>query len=83
MDGLTLGERIKRARKRDGRQQGALAASAEINVFELSRWENDRCVPTLYAFAALADALQISMGTLYSGPLPDDAHRAQAGEGSR
>ena len=67
LDGLTLGERIRRARRRLGRQAQDVAWSAEVRAEEVSRWETDRCVPSLYAFAALAEALGLCMHQLYWG----------------
>lgn len=73
LDGLTLGERIRRARRGQKRTQREVAFSAELNPFQVLRWETDQCVPSLYAFASLADHLGISMERLYWGPLlPED-----------
>lgn len=81
LDGLTLGERLRRARRRSGRKQTELAFSAETTAFEISRWENDHSMPSLYAFASLAEKLGVPMEQLFWGPLPGDAGLAFVGAG--
>ena len=70
MDGLTLGERIRRIRRKTDRTQIEVAFSAEVNLFAWSRWENDQVIPNLYHFAAIADCLGVTMDLLYWGYEP-------------
>lgn len=72
IDGLTLGERLRRVRKRKGLQAQHVASSAEIRPEQITRWENDHTIPELPSFASLADFYGIPMNVLFWGPLPDD-----------
>ena len=71
LDGLTLGERLRRARKRLGLQSQEVAASIECPLAQMSRWENDTTIPMLPNFAALAARYQVPMEALFWGPLPE------------
>ena len=69
LDGLTLGERLRRARRRTGRTATRIAASLGMPMEQLSRWENDHTVPGLPAYAALAGQYGLPMDVLFWGPL--------------
>jgi transcriptional regulator with XRE-family HTH domain len=73
LDGLTLGERLRRVRKRTGRQAQEVASSIEVRHEALSRWENDQHIPELPAFSALAEYYGISMDELLWGSLTESA----------
>lgn len=70
IDGLTLGERLRRARRRLGLEQTDVAAATAITTYTLSRLENDHHEPLLSSFAALAAHYGVPLDALYHGPLP-------------
>jgi transcriptional regulator with XRE-family HTH domain len=82
IDGLTLGERLRRARLKARRTALDIAFAIEMRSEQVSRWEHDVCIPSLPAFAALAEQYHVPMDALFWGPLPPDAASRADSEGS-
>lgn len=64
---LTLGERLRDARKAAGLTQEKLAQEADVTVSTIARLEHDRTEPSLGTLFALARVLDVSVTAL----LPD------------
>ena len=67
VDGLTLGERLRRLRRASGKTAKQVAFSIEESDSQLSRWENDQSIPLLPSFASLAEHYGVPMERLYWG----------------
>ena len=61
---LTIGEAIRRARKKRGIKSGELAKLTGYHPTVVSTWENDRVVPKLTTVIDIADALGMSIDEL-------------------
>lgn len=61
---LTIGEAIRRARKKRGMKAGELAKITGYHPTVVSTWENDRSIPKLTTVIDIADALGISIDEL-------------------
>ena len=57
---MTLGEKIKQLRSEKNLSQAALEKISGVNSKLLSKYENERIVPTADSLKKLAEALQIS-----------------------
>jgi XRE family transcriptional regulator, aerobic/anaerobic benzoate catabolism transcriptional regulator len=69
----TFGERLRQARTAAGLTQSALVRRSGIPKPTLSRYENDHVLPSLATLGRLAEALQVSPGSLLAGtPSPVD-----------
>ena len=62
---LTLGEKIKELRKRDGRKQEDLANALGITNQAVSRWEKDGSYPDMEMIPAIANYFGISIDELF------------------
>ena len=62
---LTLGEKIKELRKRDGRKQEDLANALGVTNQAVSRWEKDGSYPDLGMIPAIANYFHISIDELF------------------
>jgi transcriptional regulator with XRE-family HTH domain len=68
-----FGERLRQARTANGLTQSALVRRSGIPKPTLSRYENDHVLPSLATLSRLAEALQVSPGSLLAGtPSPVD-----------
>jgi transcriptional regulator with XRE-family HTH domain len=65
----TMGERLKRLRAAVGLSQAGLARAANISVYTLMQWEQDRRLPSWEGAVALADGLGVSLDEL-AGRVP-------------
>jgi transcriptional regulator with XRE-family HTH domain len=63
---MTISERIRLIRQKKNISQNDLAKAAGINVKSLSRYELGASIPPADALKAIADALEVSTGTLLS-----------------
>ncbi len=62
---VTIGERIKEARKRADKTQMEIARTLKLSMQAVSQWERNATVPDARHLAALADALGVTVGELY------------------
>ena len=62
---LTLGEKIKELRKRDGRKQEDLANALGITNQAVSRWENDGSYPDMEMIPAIANYFGVTIDELF------------------
>lgn len=58
---LTMGESMRRARKKRGASMRKLAEMTGYDPSVISQWENDKAVPRLTSVIDVADALGISI----------------------
>ena len=68
MKKLTLGEKIKAARKRIGMTQQETANSIQTSFSTYRRWEKNQNVPNMKELSKIATTLQIPVSTLYDEP---------------
>ena len=61
---MTIGERIREARKQAGMTQGELAEKLEISYVGVSQWESGRRNPKESTLARIADVLDVPLGYL-------------------
>lgn len=61
---MTIGEKIKEARKKAGMSQQELADRLEIKSAGISQWEKDKRTPKLQTLLKIADAIGISITEL-------------------
>lgn len=66
MSKVSFGARLKAARLQAGLTQEQLGARLGKGQREISAWECDRCVPGLRRLPAIAAALGITEGELFS-----------------
>ncbi len=62
---LTLGEKIKKLRKRDGRKQEDLASALGVTNQAVSRWEKDGSYPDMEMIPAIANYFGITIDELF------------------
>ncbi len=62
---LTLGEKIKELRKRDGRKQEDLANALGVSNQAVSRWEKDGSYPDMEMIPAIANYFHVSIDELF------------------
>lgn len=62
---LTLGEKIKELRKRDGRKQEDLATALGVTNQAVSRWENDGSYPDVEMIPAIANYFGVTIDELF------------------
>ena len=62
---LTLGEKIKELRKRDGRKQEDLANALGVSNQAVSRWEKDGSYPDMELIPAIANYFNVSIDELF------------------
>lgn len=60
----SIGENLKKARKKNGFKQNELSAKTGIPVISLSRYENDKVTPTIWNLITIADFYGISIDEL-------------------
>ncbi|MCP3889260.1 MAG: helix-turn-helix transcriptional regulator [Desulfobulbaceae bacterium] len=69
---MTLGTKLKKLRKEKGLSQAALEAMSGVNCKLLSKYENERIVPSADTLRKIAEALQISSDYLIFDNAPKD-----------
>jgi len=69
---MSLGAKIKEIRKEQGLSQGALARMAGVHEKLISKYENERIVPTADTLRKMALALQISADYLVFDDVPKE-----------
>ena len=57
---MSIGERVKEARKKTGKTQKELAEIMGVRQKDVSRWENDVKTPTVTTTISLCKALNVS-----------------------
>ena len=62
---VTIGEKIKELRKRDGRKQEELANALGITAQAVSRWEAGNCYPDMSLIPAIANYFHVSIDFLF------------------
>ena len=62
---LTLGEKIKELRKRDGRKQEDLAGALGVSNQAVSRWEKDGSYPDMEMLPAIANYFGVTIDELF------------------
>ncbi|MBE6685892.1 MAG: helix-turn-helix transcriptional regulator [Ruminococcaceae bacterium] len=62
---LTLGNKIKELRKRDGRKQEDLALAIGVTNQAVSRWESGGCYPDIEIIPAIANYFNVSIDELF------------------
>ncbi len=73
---MTLGERIRRYRGREGLSQEALAERVGVSRQAVSKWETDAAMPELDKLAALARALGVTADQLLNGDVSTEEEPA-------
>lgn len=68
---MTIGEKIKAARKKKGLKQEELAERLNISYQNIGQWENGVRTPKLQTLQKIASALDISMLELQGFSLSD------------
>ena len=58
---MTVGERVKKARKARGMTQRQLADACGVFVNTISYWETGRFEPTWYTMVRVAEVLNVSL----------------------
>ena len=66
----TIGERLRRLRKKSGLTQEELADAVGVNPVTVSCWENNTYLPKTQSIKALAKALGVSEADLLNEPPP-------------
>ena len=61
---VKIGSIIASKRKAQGMTQAQLAAIVGVGQISISRWENDKHLPTLEQFISIASALNCSLNEL-------------------
>ncbi len=69
---MTLGTKLKKLRKEKGLSQAALEAMSGVNCKLLSKYENERIVPSADTLRKIAEALEISSDYLIFDNAPRD-----------
>ena len=67
---MTLGEKIKQLRKERGLSQSVLEKRSGVNAKLLSKYENERIIPTADTLRKIAEGLQISADYLLFDNVP-------------
>ena len=67
---MTLGERVKALRMERGLQQRQLAEKADLTPSLVSQIESGRLTPSLNTLRRLADALGVTIASLFDGQSP-------------
>lgn len=67
----TIGERLRRLRKKSGLTQEQLAEAVGVNPVTVSCWENNTYLPKTQSIKALAKALGVSEADLLNDPPPE------------
>lgn len=70
---MTIGERIKAARKKAGMTQKQLAEKLNISYVNISQLENNQRTPGYETIRRIADALGVSIYELFDGSTVDEA----------
>ncbi len=67
---MSLGQRLKQLRKETGWSQDELAREAGIDGRQVSRYENDRVIPSVEVVIKMARAYNISLDYLLLNDVP-------------
>ena len=67
---MTIGERIKQARKAKGLKQKELAEMLEVSNGAIQQWENGKRSPKLETIRKIASALDVDVYSLLGEPRP-------------
>jgi transcriptional regulator with XRE-family HTH domain len=78
---VSLGEKLKLLRKEKGWSQDELAFHAQIDGRQVSRYENDRVMPSIEVIIKIAKAYEVSIDYLLPGVT--DAEWETGGAGAR
>ena len=62
---VTIGDKIKELRKRDGRKQEDLAKALGVTAQAVSRWEAGTCYPDMGLIPAIANYFHVSIDSLF------------------
>lgn len=62
---ITIGEKIKELRKRDGRKQEDLAKALGVTAQAVSRWESNGCYPDMGMLPTIANYFHVSIDSLF------------------
>ena len=62
---VTIGQKIKELRKRDGRKQEDLAKALGVTSQAVSRWEANGCYPDMGMIPAIANYFHITIDELF------------------
>ena len=74
---LTIGENIRRFRKKNDLTQEALAECLGVSYQSISRWENGTTYPDLELIPAIAEVLSVSVDELLGMPQIEKEKRAE------
>lgn len=64
MSNITIGQSIRRQRKKHGMTQAVLAQRAGLKLCQISWWETGRFFPSIFSAVCLADVFGISLDEL-------------------
>lgn len=64
---MSIGSRIRSARKKAGMAQADLAAACGVRTLAVSSWERGRSTPRAEAFPLIASALSVEIDWLLTG----------------
>ena len=73
---LTIGENIRRFRKKNDLTQETLAECLGVSYQSISRWENGTTYPDLELIPAIAEVLSVSVDELLGMPQIEKEKRA-------
>ena len=62
---MTIGDNIKRERKKIRLKQSELAEALETDISTISRWENNKNLPNADSIAKIAQKLNVPVSALY------------------
>jgi transcriptional regulator with XRE-family HTH domain len=77
---VSLGEKLKLLRKEHGWSQDELAYHAQIDGRQVSRYENDRVMPSIEVIIKIATAYEVSIDYLLLADTPRRTLRAPGGK---
>ena len=82
IDYLSLGSRIKTARKQKGLTQEQLAEHADLSTTHISNIENGKAIPSLQAIVNIANALSATVDVLLCDNIDQsrDIYKSEAQE---
>lgn len=74
---MTIGERLRKARKRLGKTQTAVATECGVKQPTVHAWEDDQCLPELPKFAKVAASYAIDVDHLMKAALAPRAKKTK------
>ena len=73
---MTIGDNIKRERKKIRLKQSELAEALETDISTISRWENNKNLPNADSIAKIAQKLNVPVSALYGEDEPQGVQQS-------